>query len=65
MEEKEEKKVKSPYTIAHKRKLPIWLFAFIPAIIVLLLLSFIFIVSSINKAPVVDAELTAESKGGV
>lgn len=60
LEEKEEKKVKSPYTIAHKRKLPIWLFAFVPAIIVLLFIVIYFIVSSINKAPVVDAELTAE-----
>lgn len=60
LEEKEEKKVKSPYTITHKRKLPIWLFAFIPAIIVLLFIVIYFIVSSINKAPVVDAELTAE-----
>lgn len=57
MEEKGEKKVKSPYTIEHKKKLPIWPFIFIPVAVVLLFIIIYVIVSTINKAPVVDTEL--------
>lgn len=57
LEEKEEKKVKSPYTIEHKKKLPIWPFIFIPVAVVLLFIIIYVIVSTINKAPVVDTEL--------
>lgn len=57
LEEKEEKKVRSPYTIAHKKKFPIWLIAFIPIVIIFLFIVIYIIVSTINKAPVVDTEL--------
>ena len=60
LEEKEQKKIKSPYTIVRKKKMHIWPFVFIPVAILLLFIIIYFIVSSINKAPVVDTELTAE-----
>ena len=60
LEEKEEKKIKSPYTIEHKRKLSIWPFVFIPVAIVLLFIIIYVVVSTINKAPVVDTELMPE-----
>ena len=45
-------RVKSPYTIEHKKKLPIWPFIFIPVAVVLLFIIIYVIVSTINKAPV-------------
>ena len=60
LEEKEQKKIKSPYTIVRKKKMHIWPLIFIPVAILLLFIIIYFIVSSINKAPVVDTELTAE-----
>ena len=60
LEEKEQKKIKSPYTIVHKKKLSIWPFVMIPVVILLLFIIIYLIVSSINKAPVVDTELVPE-----
>ena len=60
LEEKERKKIKSPYTIVHKKKLSIWPFVMIPVVILLLFIIIYLIVSSINKAPVVDTELVPE-----
>lgn len=57
LEEKEEKKIKSPYTIPHKKKLPVLPFAFIPIAVLLLFIIIYIIVSAINKAPAVDTEL--------
>ena len=60
LEEKEQKKIKSPYTIVHKKKLSIWPFVMIPVVILLLFIIIYLIVSSINRAPVVDTELVPE-----
>ena len=60
LEEKEQKKIKSPYTIVHKKKLSIWPFVIIPVVILLLFIIIYLIVSSINRAPVVDTELMPE-----
>lgn len=60
LEEKEEKKVKSPYTIPHKKKVPLWPLIFIPLAILLLFVIIYSIVSAINKVPVVDTELMTE-----
>ena len=60
LEEKDQKKIKSPYTIVRKKKMNIWPFVFIPIAILLLFIIIYFIVSSINKAPVVDTELTVK-----
>lgn len=57
LEAKEEKKVKSPYTIVHKKKLSIWPFVCALVGICLLFIIIYIIVSTINKAPVVDTEL--------
>ena len=57
LDEKEQKKIKSPYTIIHKKKMSIWPFVFIPVVVILLFIIIYLIVSSINKAPVVDTEL--------
>ena len=57
MEEKEEKKVKSPYTIEHKEKFNFW--PIIIAIVIITLFSMLIylIISSTNKAPSRDSEL--------
>ncbi len=60
LEEKEEKKIKSPYTMEHKKKMSIWPFVLIPVIIFILFIIIYLIVSTINKAPVVDTELMTE-----
>lgn len=60
LEEKEQKKIKSPYTIVHKKKLSIWPFVIIPVVILLLFIIIYLIVSSINRAPIVDTELMPE-----
>lgn len=60
LEEKEEKKIKSPYTITHKKKIPIWPFVFVPIAILLLFIIIYVIVSTINKAPVIDTELMSK-----
>ena len=60
LEEKEQKKIKSPYTIVHKKKLSIWPFVIIHVVILLLFIIIYLIVSSINRAPVVDTELMPE-----
>ncbi len=57
LEEKETKKIKSPYTMEYKVKFPIWPFIFIPIFILVLFIIIYVIVSTINKAPVVDTEL--------
>lgn len=60
MKGKEEKKVKSPYTIEHKKKMLVWPFVFVPIAILLLFVIIYLIVSTINRAPVVDTELVPE-----
>ena len=60
LDEKEQKKIKSPYTIVYKKKKQIWPFVLIPIAIALLFVVIYFIVSSINRAPVVDTELSIE-----
>ena len=57
LDEKEQKKIKSPYTIIHKKKMSIWPFVFIPVVVILLFIIIYLIVSSINRPPVVDTEL--------
>lgn len=57
LEEKETKKIKSPYTMEYKVKFPIWPFIFVPIFILVLFIIIYVIVSTINKAPVVDTEL--------
>ena len=57
LEKKEEKKIRSPYTIEHKREMPIWPFIFIPIAIIMLFIIVYLIVSTLNKAPAVDTEL--------
>lgn len=57
LEAKEGKKVKSPYTIIHKKKFSIWPFVFAFVGILLLFIVIYTIVSTINKAPVIDTEL--------
>ena len=57
LEKKEEKKIRSPYTIEHKREMPIWPFIFIPIAIIMLFVIVYLIVSTLNKAPAVDTEL--------
>ena len=59
-DQKEGKKVQSPYTIEHKKKMSIWPFVVIPIVIGVLFLVIYLIVSTINKAPVVDTELMPE-----
>ncbi len=58
--EKEEKKIKSPYTMEHKKKFSVWPFVLIPLVILFLFVIIYLIVSTINKAPVVDTELVSE-----
>ena len=60
LDEKEQKKIKSPYTIVHKKKKQIWPVVLIPIAIALLFVVIYFIVSSINRAPIVDTELSIE-----
>ena len=60
LDQKEGKKVQSPYTIEHKKKMSIWPFVVIPIVIGVLFLVIYLIVSTINKAPVVDTELMPE-----
>lgn len=62
LEEKEQKKIKSPYTIIHKKKMSIFPFVIVPIVILLLFIVIYFIVSSINKAPIVDTELESEMR---
>ena len=57
LDEKEQTKIKSPYTIVHKKKMSIWPFVFIPVVVILLFIIIYLIVSSINRPPVVDTEL--------
>ena len=57
LEKKEEKKIRSPYTIEHKKEMPIWPFIFIPIAIIMLFVIVYLIVSTLNKAPAVDTEL--------
>ena len=57
LEKKEEKKIRSPYTIEHKKEMPIWPFIFIPIAIIMLFIIVYLIVSTLNKAPAVDTEL--------
>ena len=57
LEKKEEKKIRSPYTIEHKKEMPIWPFIFIPIAIIMLFVIVYLIVSTLNKAPSVDTEL--------
>ncbi len=57
LDEKDKKKVRSPYTIEHKKKLSILPFVLVPIFILLLFGIIYLIVSTINKAPVVDTEL--------
>lgn len=57
LDEKEQKKIKSPYTIIHKKKMSILPFVFIPVVVILLFIIIYLIVSSINRPPVVDTEL--------
>ena len=60
LDQKEGKKVQSPYTIEHKKKMSIWPFVVISIVIGVLFLVIYLIVSTINKAPVVDTELMPE-----
>lgn len=62
IEGKDEKKIKSPYTIVHKKKIPIWPFILVPIIVFILFIIIYIIVSSINKAPVIDTELLPQVK---
>ncbi len=62
LEEKAEKKVKSPYTIEYKKKFPIWVVILVPLVILILFIIIYLIVSSVNKAPVVDTELVSVVK---
>ena len=57
IQETEEKKIKSPYTIEHKEKINIW--PFVIGLVILLLFSLLIylIISSANKAPSRDTEL--------
>ena len=57
LEKKEEKKIRSPYTIEHKKEMPIWPFIFIPISFIMLFVIVYLIVSTLNKAPAVDTEL--------
>ena len=60
LEEKEQKRIKSPYTIIHKKKMSIFPFVITPIVILLLFIVIYVVVSSINKAPIVDTELKSE-----
>ena len=60
LEEKEQKRIKSPYTIIHKKKMSIFPFVITPIVILLLFIVIYVVVSSINKAPNDDTELKSE-----
>ena len=62
LDAKEKKTVRSPYTIEHKKKMSVWPFVFIPVAILLLFIVIYLIVSTINKAPVVDSELSVRKE---
>lgn len=57
LDEAEQKKVISPYTIVHKKKAPVWPIFIVPILGLLLFVIIYLVVSSINKAPVQDTEL--------
>jgi len=57
IQEKEEKKIKSPYTIEHKEKFNFWPLIIGIAIILLFSILVYLIISSTNKAPSRDTEL--------
>lgn len=57
LEEQEQKKIKSPYTIVHKNKRPMWPLVVFPILVIFLFVVIYLVVSSINKAPVQDTEL--------
>ena len=57
IQESEEKKIKSPYTIEHKEKFNFWPIVIALVVLVLFSLLIYLIISSINKAPTRDSEL--------
>lgn len=62
IEEKENKKIKSPYTIEHKKKFNFWPIIFILVGVVLFSIIIYLIISNINKAPIRDSELMPNMK---
>ncbi len=57
LEEKEEKKVKSPYTIEYKKKFNPWPVVFILLGLLLFSIFIYFVISSVNRVPARDSEL--------
>ena len=65
LEAKEEKKIKSPYTIEYKEKINIWPFVFGIVAFVLFSIILYIVISNINKAPVRTSELMPYRKENI
>lgn len=65
LEEKEEKKIKSPYTMEYKEKVNLWPFVFGVLAFVLFFILLYLVISNVNKAPVRTSELMPCREGNV